>query len=305
MTRLSTRPKVDRGLVLCLLLTLFLALPLMRNAGLPNSAETLLHVADDGLADLLASIIQGIFSLGAQDTGRGLLLLCFALGSGGMYAFCKRRSGRLGALIAGLVYVYSPYLMFGAPYARGAYGELLALALFPLLLWRVDALRDRPQSVSFLLLCLLQGALLHAHLATALTLTSIAFRLAPRRDANTAYQSRSQPDARALRRLGWNGAAAWLARQLVPLAADGGSGGSRGAGVPRQQCAALRVCSRRLLSRMPAPSMACANCRIWAWRNGRWPAWALCRRCCSISAATARATLTPSWALSSLPVSRS
>ena len=77
-----------------------------------------------------------------------------------MYAFCKRRCGRLGALIAGLVYVYSPALMHNWAFARGAYPELLALALFPLLLWRVDALRDRPVAVNFLLACLLQAALL-------------------------------------------------------------------------------------------------------------------------------------------------
>lgn len=185
MNRLSTRPKLDPGLLLCLLLTLFLALPLAQNPGLPRGAETPLHVqrlaetqrgfsdGDGGLTYLLAALVQRLLSLSATDAWRGLLILCFALCSGGMYLFCKRRSGRLGALVAGLVYVYSPYLMHDAPYARAAYPELLALALFPLLLWRVDALRDRPVPVNFLLVCLLPAALLHTRLAPALTLTGI------------------------------------------------------------------------------------------------------------------------------------
>ena len=150
INRINLRPTFDPGLLLCLLLTLFLVLPLALNPGLPMDAQMSLSSAEGGL-----------------------LLLCFALCSGGMYLFCKRRCGRLGALIAGLVYVYSPTLMVDRPYARGAYSELLALALFPLLLWRVDALRDKPKPASFLLVCLLQAALLHTRLTTALTLTGI------------------------------------------------------------------------------------------------------------------------------------
>lgn len=184
MNRHYTR-LVDPGLLFCLLLTLFLVLPLAQNPGLLMGAETPLHVqrlaetqrgfsdGDGGLTYLLAALVQRLLSLSATDAWRGLLILCFALCSGGMYQFCKRRSGRLGALVAGLVYVYSPYLMHDAPYARAAHPELLALALFPLLLWRVDALRDRPVPVNFLLVCLLQAALLHTRLAPALTLTGM------------------------------------------------------------------------------------------------------------------------------------
>ena len=146
----NLRPRFDPGLLLCLLLTLFLVVPLAFDPGLPMGAQMPLSSPEGGL-----------------------LLLCFALCSGGMYLFCKRRCGPLGALIAGLVYVYSPTLMVDTPYARGAYSELLAFALFPLLLWRVDALRDKPKPASFMLVCLLQAALLHSRLTTALTLTGI------------------------------------------------------------------------------------------------------------------------------------
>jgi len=184
INRINLRPNFDPGLLLCLLLTFFLILPLAQNQGLPMGAETKLHFqqlaetqggfSDGGLTYLLAEFIQRLLGLGAFDALRALLILCFALCSGGMYLFCKRRCGRLGALIAGLVYVYSPTLMYDTPYARGAYSELLALALFPLLLWRVDDLRDKAKPASFLLVCLLQAALLHTRLTTALTLTGIA-----------------------------------------------------------------------------------------------------------------------------------
>ncbi|MCY4465001.1 MAG: hypothetical protein OXE46_05660 [Chloroflexi bacterium] len=96
-------------------------------------------------------------------------LLCIALASGGMYLFCHRRYGRLGALLAGLVYAYSPHVLL----VRGDWRELLALALLPLLLWRVDALRDKPIGLSFLPVCLLQAALLAAH-ASSIWLTLLA-----------------------------------------------------------------------------------------------------------------------------------
>ncbi len=96
-------------------------------------------------------------------------LLCMALASGGMYLFCHRRYGRLGALLAALVYAYSPHLLL----ARGDWRELLSLALLPLLLWRIDALRDKPSGARFLPVCLLQATLLAAH-ASSFWLTVLA-----------------------------------------------------------------------------------------------------------------------------------
>ena len=123
----------------------------------------------------VTSILQLLFDLNALDALRWLLLLSWLICSGGMYLFCKRRSGRVGALIAGLVYVYSPYLMFTEAYARGIFPELMAFALFPLLLWRIDALRDKLNSINFVVVCLLQVALINSHNLMAVTLTGIAF----------------------------------------------------------------------------------------------------------------------------------
>lgn len=200
------RQPLDVGLILLLLLSLFNIVPLASNPGLPNSADLLHHSvrvvemqrswerglltpswaegfylgydaalfhSQASLTYYLTSILHFLLGLGALDAIRFLLLTSLLTGGGGMYLFCKRRSGRLGALIAGLLYVYSPNLMYTLAYARGAYPELLAFALFPLLLWRVDALRDRASGTNFLWVILLQLALIHAHNSIALTLSAI------------------------------------------------------------------------------------------------------------------------------------
>ena len=142
------REFLDPGLALVLLLTLFHIVPL---AGI------------SGLSDVNA------FG-GSQALTMVSLLAC----GGGMYLFCRRRNGRLGALLAGLLYSYSPYLMVSQAYTRGALAELPAFALFPLLLWQVDALRDRPKPLNFAAVSLLQFTLFSAHRGTAPTLTGIA-----------------------------------------------------------------------------------------------------------------------------------
>ena len=159
--------RIEPGLALTLLLTLFVAIPLLSNSGLPTVADAESQVA----AALLAAGVD----MDAQVALRWLIMLGFLTCSGGMYLFCSRRSGRLGALIAGLVYVYSPSILFALPEARGALADLLALALLPLLLWRVDALRDQPTWYSFLLVVALQAALICVQSPLAVLLTCMAF----------------------------------------------------------------------------------------------------------------------------------
>ncbi|MCY4525943.1 MAG: 6-pyruvoyl-tetrahydropterin synthase-related protein, partial [Anaerolineaceae bacterium] len=96
--------------------------------------------------------------------------------SSGMYLFARRRYGELGAVLAGLLYVYSPWLLYSEPFARGAYPGLLALAIFPFLLWRLDVLRERPTPASLVAAVLVQVALINSHnlMAPILTLVALA-----------------------------------------------------------------------------------------------------------------------------------
>ena len=232
------RKSIDPGLVFVLTLTLFTLIPLLRNPGLPNGPDVLYHsyrVAEmnrswshgllfptwaEGLylgygsplfhfyarlTYTITSLSNVVFGLGALDALRALLTLSLLGCSSGMYLFTRRRFGRLSGIIAGLLYVYSPYLMYTEAYARGTYPELLSFALFPWLLWRVDAVRDKPSAVNFLLLVLLQTALINAHNLMALVLTGITV-------AWIAFETILQQLNREASRLGWH-SAAWACSQ--------------------------------------------------------------------------------------------
>ena len=206
MTLRQLKIPVDRGLLLTLGLTLFLALPLLLKPGLPNGPDVLYHsyrAAEmnrswshglllpswaEGLylgygsplfhfyarlAYIITSCLHVALGLDPLNALRTLLFMSLMLCGGGMYLFARRRFGRLGGVIAGLLYATSPWLMYSEAYARGTYPELLAFAIFPWLLWRIDALRDKPGAVNFAWLILLQVALINAHNLMAVVLTGV------------------------------------------------------------------------------------------------------------------------------------
>jgi len=123
----------------------------------------------------IASALQLVFNLSLVQAARWLLLLSFMLAGVGMYLFCRRRSGALGALLGGLIFVSSPYILVIEADLRGAYPALLAQALFPVLLWRLDALRDAPSGRNFLLVILIEAALINTHNLLAVLFTGVAF----------------------------------------------------------------------------------------------------------------------------------
>ena len=123
----------------------------------------------------IASATQLVFDVKVIQAIRWLMLLSFMLAGVGMYLFCRRRSGALGALIGGLIYVNSPYMQLTNIYYRSAYPELFAQGLFPVLLWRIDALRDAPNARNFLLVILVEVALINTHNLSAVLFTGIAF----------------------------------------------------------------------------------------------------------------------------------
>lgn len=239
------RRPVDPGLLLVLALTLFTLIPLLRNPGLPNGPDVLYHsyrVAEmnrswshgllfptwaEGfylgygsplfhfyarLTYVITSLFHILLGFGALDALRALLALSLLGCSSGMYLFAKRRFGRLSGVIAGLLYVYSPYLMYTEAYARGTYPELLSFALFPWLLWRLDGLRDKPSPVNFLSVVLLQAALINAHNLMALVLTGIIA-------AWVGFEAIAQHMNREASRLAWR-PAAWA---LLAMALGAGA----------------------------------------------------------------------------------
>lgn len=197
---------MDGGLWLVLLLSLGASLPLLLNpAGLPNGADTLYHSYRAALmtrsweggdllprwADalyygygaplwqfyaplsyLLTSALQ-VLGFGVLAALRTLILLSFAGLGVGMYLFMKRRVGKLAGMLAALAALYAPYVIYTLPYARGALPELLALAIFPWVLWRFTLLMETGRARDLLWATFSLLPLLIAHNLLALLLTVV------------------------------------------------------------------------------------------------------------------------------------
>jgi hypothetical protein len=198
--------RFDWGLIFTLLLCGFALWPLLYRPGLPNGNDVLYHVyraaemdrawangvllprwAESfytgygapvfhyyaSLSYYLTSILIRLFSLSALDALRWLIVLCVFGSGAGVYWFAKPRAGSLGGIIAALCYVYSPYLLFTETYSRGAYPELAALALFPLVMWRFDCLLRYQRWWDMPLAALALGALILTHNLMGLVLTGL------------------------------------------------------------------------------------------------------------------------------------
>lgn len=165
--------RADFVLLAAIILSLFSLWPLLYRQGLSEGHDTLHHVYRS--AEMLRAWSQGILfprwaeafyygygspvfsyyapltyyltaglmylGLNAINSYRVLIALCSLLSGAGMYLFVKDRVNPLGGLIAALCYVYSPYLLYTEPYARGDFPELLAFANFPWVMWGLDQVR--------------------------------------------------------------------------------------------------------------------------------------------------------------------
>ncbi len=203
--------RIDGGLLMTWALCAFTLLPLLLNEGLPNGADVLYHTyrtgemsrawsqgllfprwADGlyygygsplwhyyaGMTYYLGSLAMRLFSVDALNALRLLIVFSFMLGSGGMYLFMREHVGKLGGIIAGVVYIYSPYLLYTEPYARGTYPELLALAWSPVILWRYGRLLKTGHWRDWALAALAHAAIILTHNLMALVVTGfIAFWL--------------------------------------------------------------------------------------------------------------------------------
>ena len=198
--------RLDFGLLFTLALCSFALWPLLYRPGLPNGNDVLYHVyraaemdrawshgvilphwAESfytgygapvfhyyaSLSYYVSSLLMRIFGLDALNSLRALIVLCVWGAGAGAYLFLKPRAGRLGGVIAALCYVYCPYMLFTEPYSRGAYPELMALALFPLVMWRFDALLQPLKIRHIIFAALALAALILTHNLMGLVMTGL------------------------------------------------------------------------------------------------------------------------------------
>jgi hypothetical protein len=161
------------GLILTLLLCSFALLPLLRQAGLPAGYDVRYHVYRVAEMDrqwqaglymprwadsfyygygypvfhyyasstyYLTSSLMAVLDWTPLEALRAVIALAFWGAGAGMYRWLSCYTGPLGGLIAALVYVYCPYILYTEPYTRGDYPELLAFALAPWLFGSFDRL---------------------------------------------------------------------------------------------------------------------------------------------------------------------
>ena len=121
----------------------------------------------------LAVLAMRMFGLDAPGAIRLIVLAAPLLSGAGMYLFARQRLGALAGLIAALCYVYSPYILFREPHVRGAYPEMLAFALFPFVMWRMERVLLAGRALDVLLAALSVGMLIITHNLMALTLFSL------------------------------------------------------------------------------------------------------------------------------------
>lgn len=121
----------------------------------------------------LTSLLSRLFAWDAVDALRAVIVISLLGGGAGMYGFTRGLAGRPGGILAAVIYVYSPYLVYTEPYSRGAYPELLAFGLFPTAMWAYRWLRDSGRGGAFAAAALGSGALILTHNLMALVLSGL------------------------------------------------------------------------------------------------------------------------------------
>ncbi|MAU12164.1 MAG: hypothetical protein CL607_20245 [Anaerolineaceae bacterium] len=205
--------RLDVGLLLVILLSGLAAMPLiLQPNGLPNGSDVLYHAYRAAMMDrawslgdvfprwadtlyfgygaplwqfyaplsyYLTSIFSRLLALDALGAIRALVLLSYFSMGIGMYYFSKRTAGRLAGVLTAIAYLFAPYVYFTLPYARGAYPELLALALFPWVMWRFTLLiiTNSRRDTALAALCLFLLIISHNLMAVVLTLMLLAYLL--------------------------------------------------------------------------------------------------------------------------------
>lgn len=96
------------------------------------------------------------------------IVFLLSLISGGVFwhLLLKDRLGRIPALVGGLIYISAPYQLVNI-LIRGSVGEIVALGLFPFLLWAVQRLVNKPSRFNFIVATLGIAILFLTHNITA------------------------------------------------------------------------------------------------------------------------------------------
>ena len=99
----------------------------------------------------------------ATAASKAVLVGGMLLAGLGLYGFVRDNWGRRAGYVTAALYVYAPYLHYVDPHIRGALPEAFSFAAFPLALWALDRLRQRPSVGSWLASVGLVAAVILSH----------------------------------------------------------------------------------------------------------------------------------------------
>lgn len=186
----------DPGFLVVLLICLLAVWPLVSRASLPEGTDAELHIFRlhelsylirggefyprwapnfyhgygypifnyyAPLAYYLALPLELLPTVDAVLASKMVLVGGMLLAGLGIYGFTRDNWGRGAGYVAAALYVYSPYLQYIDPHIRGVIPETLSFGIFPLALWAMDRLRQRPSAGSWLASVFLIAAVILSH----------------------------------------------------------------------------------------------------------------------------------------------
>lgn len=112
------------------------------------------HYYPSGTA-YIGGLITYLFTNDALVSTRILYTLSIILAGSMTYHFVKQRTSALSGMIASLIYIFSPFMMFIVPHIEGDLAFSLGLGLLPSFLWAVSRFLKRNQAFDFALLALI------------------------------------------------------------------------------------------------------------------------------------------------------
>jgi len=189
----QARRGVDWGVIIVMVLSIFIAWPFIANEHLPQHT----HLEHSGfqISDASSALLQGWFFprwsaialegygtplphyvpsaapnltavlnvLFLNDVERAIRIVmigAFLLAGGTLYVFVTQRAGARAGVLAGALYLFSPYVGLVTPYVRGDLAGVLSLAALPTFLWAANRLLLRNQPLDSLTIALSTGFLL-------------------------------------------------------------------------------------------------------------------------------------------------
>jgi hypothetical protein len=202
------RQGLDWGVVLMFAFSLTIAMPFFTQATLPhtNASENYVYRAADYAAAFqegrlyprwsanafggygapiphyfppgagyVSAVLQVLVTNDAVLAVRMLYIISLGLAGSLTYLFVARRTNAATGLLAGMLYVYSPYVGLTAPQLLGDLPGVMTLALIPMLLWSVDRLINRNLPLDVALVALTTAGLYLTSWRAAIISAMIAF----------------------------------------------------------------------------------------------------------------------------------